>query len=624
MRLFDTKLKTVLLCVFTLLLFCLGAISVNRVFLFSLYPDEFGYWAGAAYLDGVDFSDMTYLGSTYSFGYGLILWPIFHLFTEAAVAYRVAVSLNFVFMAFSLYLMYGFVADYCDCLADGHAHVKITRHGSIACAVIAACGVFYASWIFYSSTTLAESISMFLFVLLMRLYQKYSVTRKTGYAVGTVAVSAAMYAVHSRMLVVIIALAISFAFDAIVTVLKKRKREEAQPKEAQPKRILPKETQPRADIGGGLHNCFVLIACLIILIVVSFAVHGVGKYFDSVIFKGLNEDALNRNEAGAVTSRLALLTDKDNLLRGLIGFIGKISYLILASLGFAYYAVKWCVRRLKKEQSAIALMLLLTVAGMLAVSTIYLISDSDIDSLIYGRYDEFVLPILITLGIIEWIEEGQKKRISVLFQTVVICFIGFIGFAMATAAAFRYGLSKVRTFMVTAIVAFKHPAGSDSAGLMVASLLMIFIIVLITVAMYYITGIENTKKKSVILSGFLMLVVVGQIGVGLYISKEYIFDYAESTREDISLCEIIEKVADNGGDIIFVRENNSRFVDALKMQMRYRRIIPISENDLDVITADDVVITVYNTKHSEELYEMFDCCKIGDLLGIFYNSSQVN
>lgn len=614
MRLFDTKLKTVLLAVFTLLLFCLGAISVSRVFLFSLYPDEFGYWAGAAYLDGVDFSDMAYLGSTYSFGYGLILWPIFHLFTEAAAAYRVAVSLNFIFMAFSLYLMYGFVADYCDCLADGHAHVKITRYGSVACALIAACGVFYASWIFYSSTTLAESISMFLFVLLMRLYQKYSKTRKAGYAVGTVAVSIAMYAVHSRMLVVIIALAISLVFDAIVIALKKRKCERTQSKEA----------QPRADIGAGFNNCFVLIACLVILIAAGIVVHVVGKYFDSVIFTGLNEDALNRNEAGAVASRLTLLADKDNFVRGLIGFVGKISYLILASLGFAYYAVKWCVRRLKKEQSAIALMLLLTVAGMLAVSTIYLISDSHIDSLIYGRYDEFVLPILITLGIIEWVEEGRKKRFSVLFQTVVICFIGFIGFAMATAAAFKYGLNKVRTFMVTAIVAFKHPAGSDSAGLMFASLVLILFISLIAVAMYYITGIENTKKKSVILSGFLMLIVVGQIGVGLYISKEYIFDYAKSTKEDISLCEIIEKVADNGGDIIFVRENNSRFVDALKMQMRYRMIIPISENDLDVITADDVVITVYNTKHSGELYEMFDCCKIGDLLGIFYNSSQVN
>lgn len=587
MRLLDTRLKTVLLFVFAFIIFCLGAISVNSVCLFSLYPDEFGYWATAAQLDGVDFSDVTYLAGTYSFGYGIILWPIFHFFAEACEAYRVAVAVNFVLMMAALIVLTRIVSD-------------ITDDNRVVCLMTAAVGAFYAPWIFYSSTTLVESISMFFFVLLVRVYQKYDKTGKLLYGILLVLIAAFMYAFHSRMLVVVIAVAAGLLFRIVALCIEKGASENKN------KSVLR------------------LAICIFVLAATVFAVYKVGKYFDALTFKRLPDESLELNEAGAVASRLKFLASHDSRLRTLIGFIGKISYMILASFGLAYYGIKYCFIRIKKDKSGAAIMILTTALLMVLVSTIYLIADSHADSLIYGRYDEFMIPVLMVLGVVQWQQESKRNRLSAVFQTVMICFVGIIGFAMADAGAFKFSISKIRAFMVPAIIAFKHSLGSDSLGLIFASLILAAITVLVSLTFFKITGIDNKRKKSVILSAFLMLMVAGEIILGLYISNKYIFNYSESTREDIALCETIEKVADEGGNIYYLRENNSRFVDALKMQMRYRMIDTISADEIDTISPKDIVITVYNTKYSGELYEMYDSFRIGDLLGIFYNSEMTD
>ena len=64
------------LFVFVLLLFCYYMYSIYQIYSFELIPDEFGYWTYAATLSGCDWSDIVSLGSYYSFGYTLILYPI--------------------------------------------------------------------------------------------------------------------------------------------------------------------------------------------------------------------------------------------------------------------------------------------------------------------------------------------------------------------------------------------------------------------------------------------------------------------------------------------------------------------------------------------------------------------
>ena len=71
----------------------------------ELIPDEFGYWTYAATLSGCDWSDIVSLGSYYSFGYTLILYPIFQIFQDSIVAYRAAVTVNFLLMILAYFVL---------------------------------------------------------------------------------------------------------------------------------------------------------------------------------------------------------------------------------------------------------------------------------------------------------------------------------------------------------------------------------------------------------------------------------------------------------------------------------------------------------------------------------------
>ncbi len=76
----------VYLILLILLCFCLCQYGLQRIFGFSLFPDEFGYWAPAAKMLGWDWSETTSLGSYYSFGYSLILAPILYFVKDSIMA----------------------------------------------------------------------------------------------------------------------------------------------------------------------------------------------------------------------------------------------------------------------------------------------------------------------------------------------------------------------------------------------------------------------------------------------------------------------------------------------------------------------------------------------------------
>ena len=76
--------------------------GILGIFGFSAFPDEFGYWSPAAAILGYDWSEITGLGSYYSYGYSALLVPILLLFHNAITTYRAAIVLNLVLQCLSM------------------------------------------------------------------------------------------------------------------------------------------------------------------------------------------------------------------------------------------------------------------------------------------------------------------------------------------------------------------------------------------------------------------------------------------------------------------------------------------------------------------------------------------
>ena len=96
----ENKAYTVL---FALIIFAIFQYAIERIYVFFLYPDEFGYWSSAATILGWDWQEVASLGSYYSFGYSIWLLPILKFITGAPGTYRGAILINLLLMYLSFF-----------------------------------------------------------------------------------------------------------------------------------------------------------------------------------------------------------------------------------------------------------------------------------------------------------------------------------------------------------------------------------------------------------------------------------------------------------------------------------------------------------------------------------------
>ena len=113
---------------------------------------EFGYWTSAAHFLGYDWSEVTALGSYYSFGYSFILTPILKVFADSVTAYRAAIADNMLMQGICVFLLMGILVRI---MPDRSEDEYILAVG---------CALFYPVWIFYAQVTLAEGLLFCLYV----------------------------------------------------------------------------------------------------------------------------------------------------------------------------------------------------------------------------------------------------------------------------------------------------------------------------------------------------------------------------------------------------------------------------------------------------------------------------
>ena len=173
-----------------LLIFCLYQYGIQKIYGFTIYPDEFGYWANAADAVGYDWSQIASVGAYYSFGYSLILIPLLKIFKGGVAAYRAAVAVNMLLMCISIFLLHGIAGK----LFPDMGKVRKVFLGGVA--------VLYPPCIFYMQMTMTEVLLCFLFLLVF--YLLLSFLEKAD-GLGAIALTIAlaialvyMYCVHMR------------------------------------------------------------------------------------------------------------------------------------------------------------------------------------------------------------------------------------------------------------------------------------------------------------------------------------------------------------------------------------------------------------------------------------------
>ena len=146
------------------------------------------------------------------------------------------------------------------------------------------------------------------------------------------------------------------------------------------------------------------------------------------VFSSADSQVLAGNDYGGQKGKLTQIISPYGMRLFVKEVIGKILYLGLASFGIFYWGIGWTIKKsglllfhlFKKRKIEVIewvfLFLSLAMAGEILICSIYMHPVGTIDALIYGRYDEFLVPVFLIIGIIAMLKSGYRINASNAFK----------------------------------------------------------------------------------------------------------------------------------------------------------------------------------------------------------------
>lgn len=521
-------------------LFGLYTWHINDLYLPFVLDDEFGYWSIAAYFTGYDWSSTTSHIYYYSYGYSLLLTPLFWLFSDPVIMYRAAIVINAALLSFVFVLAY-----------------KVGRHlfpNSDKYIILATsfCVSVYTSNIVYSSIAWSESLLTLVFwlvalqILKIDKYSKWWKFASLGFLLMYV------YSIHQRSIGVVLA-----AFIILFIMALKK------------------------------HINFKQVLLTIIVAVCLFVVH---IYIKEDIQRNLwlNSLNLNHNDFEGQVQKIKFIFSMNGLIKTLQVFCGQLFYIGVSSYLVSYlglikitqktfgrcFKVK-CNDDYMKSRYFYAF-LFLSFALTLAISVIFMNNPERIDHIFYGRYIEMLIGPIILIGIINLYENSNGIKLYLITSIVVLIFTGVIA---------RLFVSKFEgdSFFSMTVVGLR-PFYSDHLSIFSAIMASVGIIILLWLAFVF--------NRSRILS-VTCIVLYSSIFVisGMKMIDSDLIPAQNSNSMTKKIVQFInENYGDNYSIYFFVESDLDRSKDFFQFLLLDKQLICVDEDDLEQITGDNKLV----------------------------------
>ena len=566
-------------------LIAIQSVFVNRLSTFFVLDDEFGYFANAAYFAGWDWSSAVDHIAYYSYGYSLLLTPLFWIFSSAASLYKAAIILNVI-------LIGG-----CFCLAKLVAKKLAPELSGRLLNVICFVICLYPSYIVMSKIAHTETLQYFLFWLIT--YTVLSVSEKPK--VWKTAVLALeiiyMYSVHQRSL----GTAVAVALVIIVMFLKRR--------------INWKHLVSFAAV---------IAVCLV-----------AHKFIKQALIDDLRgaSSASNANDFGYMTSRLDYVLSGPGIKNLLKRTSGQLYYVAAASLGFGFLGfietffknidtIRFTSKKkntdLLKEQPVNYIYIFMFVAMcMTAAISIYFVTieQGRIDTMIYGRYLEVAMGPPILLGFITLIK--NEKFTDLKAAGVAVCA------AILTMLAHKFAISTtdINSFGATSTISLKFlPNGAMHWQILKNGLFAVAVFVIFAV-------LTNKFIRQKWVSAIAVIAVsVMFITTGFANAK---FTVISMISEDAKYSTLVTKREEDGENWPvyytiygndFTRNRPSAFI---QLRMMEEPLICVDKEEIKNYT-EDKYLFVYNEINEEtiELVSGYELMMMGGELMLFKSGGE--
>lgn len=326
--------------------------------------DEWGYWANAAYFNGYDWSGIAQHNGYYSFGYSIILAPLF-LIKNFEIRYSVALLIN-VFLQFLSFILLKNIGEYLFPIL----HKKYIL-------IISLCVTLYVGNVFFSKTTLCECMLYFIFVCITYLILQIVRLDKWKHYILLGIFTAYIFMVHMRALGIVLAVLLFLTVKFFIDTSDRKK-----------------------IIISVLEIVFLFVLAILIKQIL------IDKLYSS-------SDYSKGNDFSGQVSNLQLLMSFHGINLMIRSLVGKMYYLLSSSFLIIVWAFVWIWQEEKTFAKCInaghsdddnapiklAFFLLFAFIFTVGISSLATIGESQrLDVLIYGRYNEYIIEPFLLIG----------------------------------------------------------------------------------------------------------------------------------------------------------------------------------------------------------------------------------
>ena len=568
------------LIAFFLFLIAFYGYNIQRVYGFIFFPDEFGYWSYAAKALGYDWSDIVSLGSYYSYGYSLILFPILKICKGGVTAYRAAVTVNFVLLGV-------------DALILNHMLGKLAEKESKwkdCIPFLTGIALFYPPVLFYAKTSMVETVLMSMFLLIMFFLYHYLENNRLSTLALLLVATVYIHFLHMRA----VGIAIAVLLTIVVYFIRNSKKAK-----------------------------HVILTLLIgtVLVLIGF---GMKTWLQTMMYGGADAETIHINDYAGQFGKIRYIFSKEGMTDFICGLCGKVLYLGLASFGLVYFGIIKCLKEIKayfgdkqkKEKTKlIYLFLVLSLIGEVLINAIYNIHPIRVDSVVYGRYDEFVLPVFMVLGVMELLD---CKRV----WTKLLCIIPIhaIMTCLTIYEIDRYQITNIHGYVMVGISYLHYLFEYTTKNFFWSACIFGTFLMFIIVAILKIVG---KKKVPFLMVGIILIEFV----LFARASQIYLDTSSFGAFRDSIMAEKIEELLqrEENRRIIYIQENDDSFISSIQFLLPDEKIeiVPAKENVQDY-TADemdenDLLLIGYESNYGEKLEELYQNSMLEGRFRIYYN-----
>ena len=546
------------------LVLLIHTIHIRDIGIFTVLDDEFGYWGNAAYLAGLDWSDTVSKIRYYSYGYSLMLVPLFWIFDDPTSMYKAALFLNGIMISASFLLCYDIAKKL---KKDANRYILMGVSFLIS---------MYPSYLVYSRVAWCECLLVLICWLLTWCFVGLNEESRSYRFVLIGFLSVYAYSVHQRALGILVA---SIIIVLLMKLLKK---------------INLKQ--------------FLMV---LVPIVILFMVHIYVKD-DIQSNLWLNGVGISINDFSGQVGKIKQILTINGLIKILKVFTGQFFYLGAASFLVFYIGLYELIRgtgittigSLKSKTLSVLdnddsffvyAFLLFALLSTMAISVVFMMNPIRIDQIIYGRYTEMMIGPILLIGFLHLI--GKKPISTRLFfmTSIVFCILTAIVILIINAS----GIKHYNTISIAGLISMQPPLGiyfSAVIGILAGHLI-------------WISFTKGNKQKTVV-----TLILIASIF--MFTGEMGAKSIAVQNQERMKIQEVVGVIASSREDlpIYFLFKDPDKYVavewnggnfrdrsvaDCYQFLLKDRNVKSVDAEELSKIPGDKFVITTRNVHISD-------------------------